>query len=203
MSRTLAEYRAREPKEKLARTLKIWVWVVSALVLLLVGVTGRVTIPVSPGLLGYFSLLPMVNALLNTGTAVALILALVMIKLGKPSRHQQCMESAFRLSALFLISYVTYHFTAGETKFGDVDGDGTVSAAEKAEVGGLRTLYLGLLISHIGTAAVGLPFILLTFVLAWTNHFESHRKMARWVFPLWLYIAVTGPAVYLLLRPYY
>jgi putative membrane protein len=203
MSRTLSDYRAREPKERLARTLTVWVWVVSAAVLLLVGVMGRVTIPVSEGLLHYFSMLPMVNAVLNTGTAVALVLAFVMIKLGKPSRHQQCMESAFRLSALFLISYVLYHFTAGETKFGDADGDGIVSAAEKAEAGGLRTFYLALLMSHIATAAIGLPFILLTFVYAMTNQFAKHRRMARWVFPLWLYIAVTGPAVYLLLRPYY
>ena len=203
MSRTLADYRAREPKEKLARTLTIWTWVVSLLVLGLVTVMGRVTIPVSPTLLSCFSLLPMVNALLNTGTAVALVLALVMIKMGKPLRHQQCMESAFRLSAIFLVSYVVYHFTAGETKFGDLNGDGTLSEAEKSEAGGIRYAYYALLISHIGTAAVGLPFILLAFVYAVTNQFAKHRRIVRWVYPLWLYIAVTGPAVYLMLRPYY
>ena len=203
MSRTVADYRAREPREKLGRTLTVWVWVATVLVLGLVGVMGRVTIPVSSTLLGYFSMLPMVNAVLNTGTAVALVLALVMIKRGKARLHQQCMASAFRLSALFLLCYVTYHFTAGETKFGDANGDGVLSETEKTEVGTTRFAYYALLISHIATAAIGLPFILLTFVYAITNQFAKHRRMARWVFPLWLYIAATGPAVYLMLRPYY
>jgi putative membrane protein len=92
-------------------------------------------------------------------------------------------------SALFLISYVLYHFTTPETRYG---GQGT-----------MRAIYFFFLITHVVLAAVTLPFILLTFTRAYTNQFERHKKMARWVFPLWLYVAVTGPICYLMLRPYY
>jgi putative membrane protein len=93
------------------------------------------------------------------------------------------------LSALFLLCYVAYHFTTVETKYG---GDGWQ-----------RVVYFILLISHIVLAGVSLPMILLAFTSGFTNHFQSHRKLARWVFPIWLYVAVTGPICYLMLRSYY
>jgi putative membrane protein len=92
-------------------------------------------------------------------------------------------------SALFLLSYVLYHFTTPETRFG---GEGVI-----------RYIYFFILITHIILAALTLPFILLTFNRAYTDQFDRHRKMARWVFPLWLYVAVTGPICYLMLKPYY
>jgi putative membrane protein len=90
---------------------------------------------------------------------------------------------------IFLLSYVVYHITTDPTRFG---GTGTI-----------RTVYFILLITHIIAAAVSLPFILFTFIAAWTNQFDKHRKLARWVFPLWLYVAVTGPVCYWMLKPYY
>jgi putative membrane protein len=98
---------------------------------------------------------------------------------------------------------VTYHFTTPETKFGDLDGDGILSPAELAEAGTMRVVYLLILLSHIALAALSLPFILLTFVYGFTNQLAKHRRLARKVFPVWLYVAVTGPVVYLLLRPFY
>jgi putative membrane protein len=96
---------------------------------------------------------------------------------------------AMSLSVLFLLSYVAYHMTSEPTRFGGV--------------GSIRTVYFMLLASHILLAAVSLPFILFTFIAAWTNRFKAHRKLARWVFPLWLYVALTGPICYWMLRPYY
>ena len=107
------------------------------------------------------------------------------------------------LSIGFLLCYVAYHFTTPETLYGDANGDGTVDAAEKAATGGMRTAYLLLLISHIVLAGVSLPFILFTFISGWTNRFAAHRRMAKWVFPVWLYVAVTGPICYWMLKPYY
>jgi putative membrane protein len=99
------------------------------------------------------------------------------------------MVSAMLLSILFLLSYVTYHVTTPPTSFG---GQGSI-----------RTIYFLLLVTHIAAASFSLPFILFTFIAGWTNRFAAHRKLARWVFPLWLYVAITGPVCYWMLRPYY
>jgi putative membrane protein len=104
---------------------------------------------------------------------------------------------------LFLVCYVLYHFTTPETIFGDANGNGQLEAAEAALVAGVRPYYLLLLLSHIVLAAGSLPFILLTFIKAYTGQFAAHRKMARWVWPVWFYVCVTGPVCYLLLKPYY
>jgi putative membrane protein len=106
-------------------------------------------------------------------------------------------------SLLFLLSYVIYHFTTPETIFGDTNGDKILQDAEREAAGAMRGVYLVVLLSHIALAALSLPFILLTFVYGRTNQFGRHRRLAKFVFPVWLYVAVTGPVVYLLLRPYY
>ena len=98
---------------------------------------------------------------------------------------------------------MTYHFTTVETKFGDFNGDRTVSEEELARVGSARTVYMVILISHIIAAAVSFPFILLTFVYAWTRNFAKHRKLAPKVFVIWLYVAITGPICFWMLKNYY
>jgi putative membrane protein len=113
------------------------------------------------------------------------------------------MLSALGLSVLFLLSYVTYHFTTPETLFGDLNHDGILNSQELSLVVNSRTPYLVLLFSHIILAALSLPFILLTFIKAYTHQFEKHKKMARYVYPIWLYVAITGPLCYFLLMPYY
>lgn len=174
-------------------------WIVSAVVVLLVGVMRRVKLhaPVDT------SVLPPVHATLNALTAVVLVGALVAVKRKAIALHQRLMATALGTSALFLLSYVAYHLTQREVLFGDSDHDHVVSAAERAAVGATRPLYLALLATHVVLAAVVLPFVLFTFNRAYTQQFARHRAMARWVFPLWLYVAVTGPACYLMLRPYY
>ncbi|MEP7126805.1 MAG: DUF420 domain-containing protein [Byssovorax sp.] len=174
-------------------------WVLSAVVLLLVGLMRAVRIP-SPI---DFSFLPPIHATLNALTAVTLVAALVFIKKKQIARHRAAIYASIGLSILFLLSYVVYHFTSVEVRYGDVDHNGIVDAAERAAVGGMRPVYLVLLISHITLAGVILPFILFTFNRAFTGQYARHKAMARWVFPVWLYVAVTGPLCYLMLRPFY
>jgi putative membrane protein len=169
----------------LEKKLNTLAYVVSVVVLLLVGLMRRVKIETDID----FSFLPPVHASLNALTAVILVVAFIHIKNGRVEQHRKAIYAAMFTSALFLLSYVLYHFTTPETRFG---GEGVI-----------RYIYFFILITHIILAALTLPFILLTFNRAYTDQFDRHRKMARWVFPLWLYVAVTGPICYLMLKPYY
>lgn len=133
--------------------------------------------------------LPPIHAAINTLVSLCLVGAVISVKQGKINVHRNFILAAMALSVLFLLGYVAYHFTTVETRYG---GEGV-----------MRAVYFILLITHIIAAGVSLPLILLTFINAWTNRFDAHRRMARWVFPIWLYVAVTGPICYLMLRPYY
>lgn len=186
---------------KLAKQLNLAAWIISAVVLLLVGLMRRVKIPLPEG--WDFSFLPPFHATLNALTAGVLLLALYFIKKKAVEKHRQAIYVAMGLSILFLLSYVAYHFTSPEVVFGDANFDGVLSEAEKAAVGSSRSFYLILLLSHISLAGLILPFILFTFIRAYTGQYDRHRKMARWVFPLWLYVAFTGPVCYIWLMPYY
>lgn len=170
---------------QLEKKLNLLAYVVSGVVLLLVGLMRRVKIDLGID----FHFLPPIHASLNALTAVILILALYFIKNKQVENHRKAIYAAMICSALFLVSYVLYHFTTPETRFGGV--------------GAIRTLYFILLLTHVVLAAAILPFILLTFTRAYTRQFDRHKKMARWVFPLWLYVAITGPICYLMLKPYY
>ncbi|MEZ5038534.1 MAG: DUF420 domain-containing protein [Saprospiraceae bacterium] len=186
---------------QLAKKLNRIAWVVTAAVLLLVGLMRRVKIELPDG--WDFSFLPPFHASVNALTAVVLLVAFYFIKQKNISAHRKAIYVAMGLSVLFLLSYVAYHFTSPEIKFGDINLDGIVDASEAAQVGGIRTLYLLLLITHISLAGLILPFILFTFIRAYTGQIDKHRRMAKWVFPLWLYVAITGPICYLMLMPYY
>ncbi len=173
------------PNIALEKRLNRWAYVVSAAVLLLVGLMRRYKFDVGVD----FSFLPPFHASLNALAAVILMVAFWHIKNGRIEQHRKAIYAAMACSALFLLSYVLYHFTTPETKYG---GEGI-----------MRTVYFFLLITHVVLAAVILPFVLFTFTRAYTGQFERHKKMARWVFPLWLYVAITGPICYLMLKPYY
>jgi putative membrane protein len=182
------EWLKRKPNESLSGKLKIAAWVVTALVLALVTMMrSPYKIPLPDGWTMGF--LPPVHAVINTLVSISLIAALIAVKAGKIVLHKRCIMLAMALSAGFLLCYVAYHFTTVETKFG---GEGWV-----------RSVYFLLLITHIVAAGFSFPLILLTFIAGWTNRFEAHRKLARWVFPIWLYVALTGPVCYLMLKPYY
>lgn len=195
------QWRERPVKEELAKKLRIASWIVAIIVLGLVMVMQQVKIPLPEGV--SFKFLPPIHAAVNATAAVVLIWAVVAISKGNVALHRKLMLTALGLSVLFLLSYVLYHFTTPETKFGDANSDGVVSEAEAADVGIWRSVYLGILIPHILLAAISFPFILLSFVAAFTNDFARHRRLVRFTFPMWLLVALTGPICYFFLRPYY
>lgn len=133
--------------------------------------------------------LPPIYATLNAFTSVLLIGAFWAIKNKKIALHEKLMKTAIAFSVLFLVLYVAYHITSDSTKFG---GEGA-----------LKTVYFIILISHIFLSVLVIPFVLITFVRAITNQVELHKKIARFTFPLWLYVAVTGVVVYIMISPYY
>jgi putative membrane protein len=145
----------------------------------------------------------LINALLNTTVAFLLVLALVAVKQKKYQLHKNLMTTALVLSLLFLVTYIAHHLLAGEARFGDTNFDGIVSLEEKAVGGNMRSFYLIVLTTHIILAALILPFILFTTYRALTGEFEAHKKIAKRTWPLWFYVAVTGPLVYMMIKPYY
>lgn len=129
------------------------------------------------------------NAFINSVIAILLVVALMAVKNKRYELHKRTMMAALILSILFLVSYIAHHLLAGETKFG---GEGTI-----------KTVYFIILATHIFLAAVILPFILFTAYRALIGEYTAHKKLARITWPLWFYVAVTGPIVYLLISPYY
>jgi len=145
----------------------------------------------------------LINALLNATVAVLLVAALIAVKQKNYTAHKNIMLTALLLSVLFLVSYIAHHLLAGETKFGDTDHDGLVSAAELVVVGNTRGLYFLLLATHIILAATSLPFILFTAYRGLTGEYADHKRKAKRMWPIWFYVAVTGPLVYMMIKPYY
>jgi putative membrane protein len=143
------------------------------------------------------------NAIINTMVTVLLLIAYILVRRGHYRAHRNTMYGAMVLSVLFLVSYITHHILSGDTLFGDVDHNHILSDAERMALGMTRYLYLALLYSHILLAAVILPFILYTAYRAMIGEYGRHKKLARWTFPLWLYVSITGPVVYLMISPYY
>ena len=133
--------------------------------------------------------LPPIYATINGITALILVSALIAIKNGKRRVHENLMKSAIALSVLFLVMYVAYHMTSNATKYG---GEGIS-----------KTIYFIILISHISLSVIVIPLVLVTYVKALSKRFDKHKKIARITFPIWLYVAVTGVIVYLMISPYY
>jgi putative membrane protein len=143
------------------------------------------------------------NAIINSCVAVLLIAALIAVKSKKYLLHKKIMITAIILSVFFLISYVGHHLLSGETKFGDLNHDGILSLDEKTLAGSLRYVYYFILMTHIPLAGIILPFILFTAYRALSGDYEKHKKLARITWPIWLYVAISGVVVYLLISPYY
>lgn len=148
-------------------------------------------------------MLPGLNAVVNSATAIALIVGFVFIKQKKIQYHKTAMLAAFGLGCVFLVSYVIYHASVESVKFGDLNSDGVLSQAELLKIGIMRNVYLGILLSHILLAAIVVPFVLLAFYYALSNRIEKHRKIVKITLPVWLYVSVTGVVVYFLISPYY
>ena len=197
----IGDFRSKEPNYVLAKKLNILVWILTIAVLGLVGMMRTVKIPIPDHF--DLSVLPGLHAFLNTFAALFLIGAILAIKKGRAVLHQKCIYFAMACSLIFLLSYVCYHFTTPATVYGDLDGNGLLSDLEREQAGYTRIFYLVILLTHIALAAISFPFILSSLCLALTNQFDKHKKLTRWVFPIWLYVAITGPLVYFLLQPYY
>ncbi|WP_372937511.1 DUF420 domain-containing protein [Seonamhaeicola sp.] len=133
--------------------------------------------------------LPPIYACINAVTALVLVLAFIAIQKKKIKLHERLMKFAIILSVLFLLMYVAYHMTSNSTNFG---GDGFV-----------KYFYYFILITHIIMSVAVIPFVLITYVRAITNNIEKHKKIAKITFPLWLYVAITGVVVYIMISPYY
>ena len=133
--------------------------------------------------------LPPIYATVNGITALVLILAVIQIKKGNRKAHEKLMKFAIILSVLFLFMYIAFHMTSDSTKFG---GEGII-----------KYFYYFILLTHILLSIVVIPFVLITYVRAITNNIEKHKKIAKITFPLWLYVAITGVVVFIMISPYY
>jgi putative membrane protein len=143
--------------------------------------------------LGYdiqpLSFLPPIYASVNAVTALVLVLAFIAIQNKKITLHKRLMQLAVSLSLAFLLMYVAYHMTSDSTKYG---GEGFI-----------KYFYYSILITHILMSIMVIPFVLITYVRAITNNIERHKKIAKITFPLWLYVAISGVVVYIMISPYY
>tara|TARA_R100000935_G_scaffold13736_1_gene27418 strand:- start:19800 stop:20318 length:519 start_codon:yes stop_codon:yes gene_type:complete len=170
---------------EITKKYNVWIWVLSIVIPVAVAVLFTIRIP-GVERLGF---LPPIYASINALTAFLLVVAFIMIKQGKIKIHEALMKTCIVLSVLFLLMYVAYHMTSDSTSYG---GEGT-----------MRYVYFFILISHILLSIIIIPFVLITYVRAISGNFPQHKKIARITFPLWLYVAVTGVIVYLMISPYY
>ena len=180
---------------------KTFIWIVSVIVFIAVAVLSKIKWNVSLGFDPH--LFAKANAVINSTVATLLLAALVAVKKNFYLLHKRIMIAAIVLSFLFLLSYICHHLFAGETKYGDINHDGILSANERTLAGSLRIVYYIILSTHIPLAGIILPFILFTAYRSLTGDYERHKKLARTTWPVWLYVAITGVMVYLMINPYY
>ena len=166
-------------------------WIVALSIIIPVAVAGLFGINLRT--LGFdvepLTFLPPIYASVNGLTAIVLVTAVIAIKNKNRKLHERLMKFAIMLSVAFLMMYIAYHMTSDTTKFG---GEGTI-----------KYVYYFILLTHILLSIIIIPFVLITYVRAITNNIERHKKIAKITFPLWLYVAVTGVVVYLMISPYY
>lgn len=158
---------------------------------------GRDILPFNPRI---FATL---NAYINAIVAVLLVAGLLTVKNQRLALHKNIMLLAMFLSILFLVSYIGHHLFAGETAYGETDGIKGLSPTEIEAAGTTRTFYLALLLTHIPLAGLVMPFILFAAYRALTGDYEKHKKLVRYVWPVWLYVAITGVAIYWMIEPFY
>ena len=149
------------------------------------------------------SFLPPIYAGINGLTALLLIMGVMAIKNGNKKVHERFMTTAIACSVIFLVMYVAYHMTADSTVYGDIDGNKILDVKEKEYAGSMRSVYLFILLTHIALSIAIIPLVLITYVRALASRFDRHKKIAKITFPLWIYVAVTGVIVYLMISPYY
>jgi putative membrane protein len=147
--------------------------------------------------------LPLFHAILNSSTAILLCASLYFIRHGRVQAHRTVNWIAVVLSTVFLVSYVIYHATNPSVRYGDLNHDGILTDSEKRQAGFLRYVYYFILTTHILLSGIIIPFVLFTLQRAYQQRFPQHKRLARITWPLWLYVAVTGVVVYVMVSPYY
>ncbi|MDG2138677.1 MAG: DUF420 domain-containing protein [Flavobacteriales bacterium] len=163
----------------------IWIKIISVAIPVVVAILFTVKIPNATPL----SFLPPIYACINALTAILLVIALIAIKSKKIKLHEWLMKTCIGLSLIFLVMYIAYHMTTDPTPFG---GQGYI-----------KILYFFILISHILLSIALIPLVLISYVRAFQKEFVSHKKIAKITFPVWLYVAITGVIVYVMISPYY
>jgi len=166
---------------------RLLIFLVSAIIFIAIVILGRVKVDVDLGFDEH--VFAKFNAVINTIVAFLLLFGLISAKQGNYTRHKNIMLTAIGFSILFLVFYICHHLFAGETKYGGV--------------GSMRYFYYFILGTHIILAGIILPFILFTAYRALINENDKHRKLAKVTWPIWFYVAVTGPLVYMMISPYY
>lgn len=169
---------------------KLLIWIVSVFIAVAVAFLNKVKFLTGLDLGFDVHLLALANAVINGTVSVLLVGALIAVKQKNLLLHKRLMLAAIVLSSLFLISYIGHHLLASETKYGGVHD-------------AMYYTYLFILLTHILLATVILPFILFTAYRALTGEYAQHKKLAKYTWPLWLYVSVTGVLVYLMISPYY
>lgn len=181
----------------------IWIWILSIAIPVVVAILFSVNLHD----LGYdvkpLSFLPPIYATINGLTAILLFWAVSAIKKGNQVLHERLIKICIACSVAFLAMYVAYHMTSISTVYGDSNGDGLRDADEKLVIGNMLYLYLFILLTHIAMSIIIIPFVLVTFVRGISGSYQRHKKLARIAYPMWLYVAVTGVIVYLMISPYY
>lgn len=180
---------------------RLFIWLISIIIFAGIAFLSRVKFNVSWGFDPH--IFATANAIINSMVALLLVAGLIAVKSKKYLLHKKIMLAAITLSVLFLISYICHHLLTGDTKFGDLNHDGILSLDEKALAGSVRYVYYFILLTHIPLAGIILPFILFTAYRALSGNYEKHKRLARITWPVWLYVAITGVVVYLMIRQYY
>ena len=189
------------PLQKNDRKANILIWIFSAIVFLVVTILDRIELNVNLGFDPHiFALL---SALVNSAVSVLLLLALWLGKQKKNQAHKNTMLFTMGLSVLFLVFYIAHHLFTGETKFGDLNHDGFLNPAEISSAGFVRYVYYFIISTHITLAGIVMPFVLFSAYRGLTSEYDKHKKLVRYTFPVWLYVAITGVVVYLMISPYY
>lgn len=176
-------------EQNLEKKYNKWIVVLSVTIPLVVALLFGVNLRKMGFAVEPLSFLPPIYATINGCTAILLVAAVVSIKNGKRQLHENLMKAAIGCSVLFLGMYVAYHMTSDSTKFG---GEGII-----------KYVYYFILITHILLSVIIIPLVLISYVRALSQRFDAHRKIAKITFPIWLYVAVTGVIVYLMISPYY
>jgi len=168
---------------------KVWIILLSVIIPIAVAILFSVKLKDFGFNVEPLTFLPPIYATINGLTALVLIVAVIAIKKGNRTLHERLMKFAIILSVLFLVMYVAYHMTSDSTPFG---GEGMI-----------RYVYFFILLTHILLSIIIIPMVLITYVRALTERFDKHKKLAKITFPIWLYVAITGVVVYLMISPYY